>query len=426
MDSDAETLLGLVLLAFMLILVFILTAFAAALRTSTEAELQTIFQEAGKPSEEIIALKDNVRRLKHTIWLLHAVTYTGAGFFAVQLKLSVSPYLVLLLLVILFYMVGNSIPEMLGIKNATRWLLRRFGIVRTVMTVVYPVTYLMTVISNLFIRLLGIDPGFLEQEVTEDEIISMVNEGHEQGVLDASEAEMIQNIFELDDKKAVQIMTHRKNIIGISGTTNLSDAISVMVGETVSRFPVYEENIDNIIGVLHFKDAMKFHTMGDYDNWLIKDIPDLLRPVFFIPETRGINLLFKNMQAQKQQLVIVVDEYGQTSGLVTMEDILEEIVGNIQDEYDDDVQMIRKEADGSYLMDGMASLEEVTDALDLVLEDADFDTLNGFLISKLDRIPEDGEQAEVKEFGYLFQILRVEDKMIRLVKITKSKEEEKE
>ena len=171
---------------------------------------------------------------------------------------------------------------------------------------------------------------------------------------------------------------------------------------------------------------MKFHTLGTYDDWLIKDIPGLLREARFIPETRGINLLFRNMQAEKLQMVIVVDEYGQTAGLVAMEDILEEIVGNIQDEYDKDVQLIRKDANGCYMMDGMAPLEEVAELLEITLTDEDYDTLNGLLISKLDRIPDDGEQAEITAYGYLFQILKVENKIIRLVKITKSKEEEKE
>lgn len=285
-----------------------------------------------------------------------------------------------------------------------------------------PFTYLRKALS----RLISAGPLSSEQEVTEDEIISMVNEGHEQGVLDAREAEMIQNIFEMDDKKAEDIMIHRKNIIGISGDTNLRDAIAFMVDETVSRFPVYDENIDNITGILHFKDAMKFHTKETYDEWLIRDIPGLLRKVRYIPETRGINLLFRNMQKEKLQMVIVVDEYGQTAGLVTMEDILEEIVGNIQDEYDNETPLIRRGEGGSYLMDGMAPLEEVTETLGITLENETYDTLNGLLISKLDRIPADGEQAEVITYGYLFQILKVENKMIRQVKITKYKEEEKE
>ena len=424
MDSDAGCPAGIIILIVLFLVNLVMEAYASAIRSVSEGELQDIFEEAGKPSEDILKLKDRPDGIKHTIWLLNTVTCVGAGFLCITSSRSGYRWLFIAASMVLFYLFGKSLPEMLGQKHAGRWLLRRSGFAKGVLTLLLPFTYVLTVISELLIRLFGIDPRSLEQEVTEDEIISMVNEGHEQGVLDAREAEMIQNIFEMDDKKAVDIMTHRKNLIGIRGTTNLREAISFMVSQPVSRFPVYEENIDNLCGILHFKDAMKFHTMGNYDNWLIKDIPELLREVRYIPETRGINDLFRNMQAEKLQMVIVMDEYGQTAGLVTMEDILEEIVGNIQDEYDNDVQLIRREANGSYLMDGMAPLEDVTEALEITLEDEEYDTLNGLLISKLDRIPSDGEQEEVTAYGCLFQILKVENKIIRLVRITKIKEEE--
>ncbi len=426
MDGDASTLLGACLLAFLLILNFIMTAFASAIHSISDAELEEAFASEGKPPDEICDLKDHPRRLTHTIWLLTAVTYTGTGFLVTRLTRQYPFYVIFPLLAVLFYLFGNSIPEMLGHKNASRWLLRRFGIVRGVMTAASPLTQAMTFVSNLCIRLFGIDPKSLENEVTEDEIISMVNEGHEQGVLDAKEAEMIQNIFEMDDKKAGDVMLHRKNIIGIDGTLDLNGAIAFMVEQPVSRFPVYLDSIDNIIGILHFKDAMKFHTMGTYDSWLIKDIPELIRAVRFIPETRGINLIFRTMQTEKIQMVIVADEYGQTAGLVTMEDILEEIVGNIQDEYDKDVVFIRKDGEDGYLMDGMTPLSEVQDTLGIEFEGEEYDTLNGLLISRLDRIPTDGEQGEVREKGYLFQIIEVENKMIRLVKIKKLPEEQAE
>ncbi|MDD6324492.1 MAG: hemolysin family protein [Lachnospiraceae bacterium] len=425
MDGDASTLLGACLLAFLLILNFIMTAFAAAIRSVSDTEIQEAFESEGKPPDEICELKDHSDRLMHTIWLLTAVTYTGTGYFLTRLTRQYPLYVTFPILAILFYLFGNSIPEMLGHKNASRWLLHRFGVVRIVMLAVSPLTYVMTLVSHVCVRIFGIDPKSFESEVTEDEIISMVNEGHEQGVLDAREAEMIQNIFEMDDKKAGDIMIHRKNIIGIDGAQDLDAALAFMVEQPLSRFPVYLENIDNIIGILHFKDAMKFHTMGKYDNWLIKDIPELIREAKFIPETRGINLLFRGMQSEKIQMVIVADEYGQTAGLVTMEDILEEIVGNIQDEYDKDVEFIRRDGNGDLLMDGMTPLADVEETLGVSFDET-YDTLNGLLISRLDRIPEDGEKAEITENGYLFQIIEVKNKMIRLVKITKLQQEEKE
>ena len=428
MDSDTGRLAGTILLAALLLTDFIMTAFHAAMDAASDAELQSICQEAGKTPDRVLELKDRPGRMVSANWLTHTAACIAAGVLGVCVYTGAPLFLTLPILLVVCYLIGNSVPRMLGRRYLRRFVLSGFSSAGAVMTVLFPFTYLLTLVTNLFAKLFGIDPHAFEQEVTEDEIISMVNEGHEQGVLDAKEAEMIQNIFELDDKKAEDIMTRRKNIIDISGTTNLRDAIAFMVEQTVSRFPVYDDNIDNIIGVLHFKDAMKFHTMNEYDDWQIRDIPELLRKVRFIPETRGIHDLFRSMQAEKLQMVIVVDEYGQTAGLVTMEDILEEIVGNIQDEYDNEQPMIRREADGVYLMDGMAPLDEVVDELGLSLEDdeKEYDTLNGLLISRLDRIPADGEQAEVMAGGYRFQIVKVENKMIRLVKITKYEEQEKE
>ena len=277
--------------------------------------------------------------------------------------------------------------------------------------------------NNMFQALSRLFGGDADDQVTEDEIISMVNEGHEQGVLDAHEAEMIQNIFEMDEKNAGDIMTHRKNIVAISDDITLKEAILFMAEQSFSRFPVYQDSIDNIRGILHLKDAIKFHIRDQFDDQALKDIPGLLRSVRFIPETKGIQLLFRSMQAQKLQMVIVIDEYGQTAGLVSMEDILEEIVGNIQDEYDKETPMISRQSDGSYLMDGMAPLDDVKEVLSLDIEDEDLDTLNGLLISHLDRILQDGEQIHVTEWGYDFHILSVENKMIRLVHIKKMSEE---
>lgn len=259
-----------------------------------------------------------------------------------------------------------------------------------------------------------------EDDVTEEEIISMVNEGHEQGVLLASEAEMIHNIFEFGDKEAKDIMTHRKNLIAIDGNLSYNDAVSFIIENSKSRYPVYLDDIDNIIGVLHIKDAFAFAQKNEVFRTSIKDIPNLIREVDFVPETLNIHTLFKMMQAKKSHMVIVVDEYGQTSGAVAMEDILEEIVGNIEDEHDEEESLIRMNPDGSYLMNGLASMPEVIELLKLPVEEDAFETLNGFLVSLLEKIPNDGETAKISMYGYDFNILKVEDKMIREVLVRKA------
>ena len=260
-------------------------------------------------------------------------------------------------------------------------------------------------------------------DVTEEEIIFMVNEGHEQGVLLESEAEMIHNIFEFGDKEAGDIMTHRKSIIALDGDSSFRDALNVIVEKRYSRFPVYLDNIDHIIGVLHIKEALLNSQKQELMALPIRDIEGLVREVDYIPETRNIDTLFQDMQLKKSHMVIVVDEYGQTAGLVAMEDILEEIVGNIFDEHDEEKLLIEAQPDGSFVMDGMAPLDEVADILGLGLEAEDYDTLNGFLISRIDKIPDEHEVFDVQYENYVFHIDKVEDKMIKSVHVMQASEE---
>lgn len=266
------------------------------------------------------------------------------------------------------------------------------------------------------------------EDLTEQEIMSMVNEGHENGVLQESEAEMINNIFTLDQKEAKDIMTHRKQIIALDGACSLQEVLAEIRNMGYSRYPVYLDDIDNIIGIIHIKDLLnQMQDHVDLEQKLTR-IDDLIRPASFIPETRNIDVLFKNMQSQKIHMVIVVDEYGQTSGLVTMEDILEEIVGNIFDEHDAEEEQIVEEADGSYIIDGMTDFDEVCELLNIQSEETeDFDTLSGFLISRINKIPVNGETYEISAYGYRFDVLVVEHKVIRTVRVTKEPEaEEKE
>ncbi len=256
-------------------------------------------------------------------------------------------------------------------------------------------------------------------KVTEEEIISMVNEGHESGVLDADEAEMIHNIFEYGDKEADEIMTHRKNIVALEGSSVLKEALDFILEQNHSRFPVYEGSLDNIIGTVNLKDAVKCNMQEKNQQLPIKEVEGLLRPARFIPETRNISDLLKNMQKLKAHMVIVVDEYGQTAGLVTMEDILEEIVGNIQDEYDAEEESIIRQPDGSWLMLGTAPLEEVEECLGVEFGEEEIETLNGLLTFILDRIPSENEDIRVEREGYLFQVLEVRNKIIYKVRVTR-------
>lgn len=325
---------------------------------------------------------------------------------------------------------GVLLPKKLAARYPEKWAYICINPVYYVMKALSPFTGLVTVSVNGILRLFGmkVDDGL--SDVTEEEIISMVNEGHEQGVLLATEAEMITNIFEFGDKEAHDIMTHRNQIVAVEGNMPLKEAVEFMLDNNNSRFPVYEENLDHIIGILHLRDAMRMHAFGEGEEGKdlpVKEIEGLLREAAFIPETKNIDALFQMMQSTKTQMVIVVDEYGQTSGLLAMEDILEEIVGNILDEYDEDEEHIEPTDNADeYIIEGKTPLEELEERFDISFEEEEFETLNGFLISKLDKIPEEDEDFDIDVDGYNFKILSVENKMIQSVLVTKIKPPEPE
>ena len=282
-----------------------------------------------------------------------------------------------------------------------------------------PFTWLISVAAFVVLKAVGIDIRSSNEKVTEEDIMYMVNEGHDQGVLEASEAEMITNIFEFDDKVASDIMTHRKNVVALESTMTLKETVDFIVKEANnSRFPVYEEDIDNIVGVLHMRDVLYFAEQEEYLDRPISQIDGLLRSAHFAPEAKNINALFKEMQSEKIHMEIVIDEYGQTAGIVTMEDILEEIVGNIMDEYDNEEPDIVVKENGSFQLSGMTPLDDVEDALEMEFDEDDkdnFDTLNGFLISRLGHLPEDDEKGQVVFGGYRFSIVKAENKIIQTV-----------
>lgn len=254
--------------------------------------------------------------------------------------------------------------------------------------------------------------------LVEEEIVSMLDEGQDQGVIKESEAEMISNIFDLDETSASEIMTHRKNIRAVDSSWTLQETMDFITKERYSRFPVCQENIDNIIGILHIKDAIAYYMVPENRSKTIEELDGIMQKAHFIPETSKIDSVFKNMQSSNIHMEVVVDEYGQTSGILAMEDILEEIVGNIFDEHDEVEYNIVKLSDDTYQIKGLTPLSEIEEELGIVYDDEENDTLNGFLVSKLDRIPENDEGTEVTEGNVKYKILSVKDKTIDQVRAT--------
>lgn len=255
-----------------------------------------------------------------------------------------------------------------------------------------------------------------QTDAVEEEIMSIIEEGHEQGMILSDEAEMISNVFEFGDKEAKDVMSPRQKIVGIEADTDVKDALDIMLENSYSRYPIYEEDVDNIIGVLHIKEAVSAFLANER-----QIVRDLVTEPFYIHPTQKISKLFNEMQANKIHMAIVVDEYGQTEGIVAMEDLLEVIVGDILDEHDEEEEDIMKLAAGDgYIVNGSTDLEELEDLFELTFPEEDIDTVNGFMLYELGRLPEENEKIDILYQGFSFEAIEREDRMIKKVRIRKT------
>lgn len=422
--------IGIVLFAFFLTIDVILYAFNAAIRTLSPNDIAESKEGKAKYREMISKILESPSRFNDTVNIIVYITNIIAGSYilgslARRVIQSVNGdktwvYIVLAAAMILVFIIfGVIIPEKCGRRKPVRTAIRLVKYVRFLMLVLSPVVFVTTMIAKGILRIFGIKNPDAEENVTEEEIITMVNEGQEQGVLEAGEAEMITNIFELGDKHAGDIMTHRSNIEAVESTITLDNFIQNHIEGKYSRFPVYEGDIDNIVGTIHIRDALIFYRNIPNRKKLLKDIKGLLRKPYMVPETMDIDDMLKDMQEKKIHMGIVVDEYGQTAGIVSMEDIIEEIVGNILDEYDDEEEVVEYAGDDTYVVDGLTDIEDINSLLGIKIESDGFETLNGFLISKLGRIASENETEVIEAYGFNFKILEVTGNVIRKVEITK-------
>ncbi|WMI82260.1 hemolysin family protein [Anaerotignum sp. MB30-C6] len=268
----------------------------------------------------------------------------------------------------------------------------------------------------LLVLLLRIKEEKKRAVITEEGIRMMVDAGGDNGSIDITEKEMINNIFELGNTSVGEIATHRRDIVAIPFDASFIEIMKVISEEKYSRIVVYNDNIDNIIGLLHVKDVVKFFLSDELDKSKL-NLMEILKKPFFVPFSKKTDELFQEMQREKVHMAIVIDEYGGTAGLVTMEDVIEEIVGNIFDEYDlEEEEEISIVDENTYRINGTTNLADVADLLQITFEDEeDYDTLGGYLIGRLGRIPEEQEKPEIVVDNWLFRIERIEEKRIEKV-----------
>ena len=429
-------------LSMVLFLVFIgleaaFYGLGSAIQNVSEADLEKDAEEGNKKAKWLLKVMEQP---KYFVYSLQAVTNviglilgsyvlrswgSGLGLWIVKaagwdVKLGRTLGLILAAIVILVVLIsfGIVIPKRCGAKKPQYWCYRLVPLVSAVMVPVFPFIMVVTGLSRVILWALRVDITNDNDNVTEEEIMSMVNEGHEQGVLEASEAEMITNIFELDDKEAGDIMTHRTNLVAIDGEMTLKEAVDFILKEGKnSRYPVYEEDIDNIIGVIHEKDFHAARYRG------LTSVKEMLGPMLYTTGNTKISELLRILQREKAHMVIVVDEYGGTEGLVTLEDIVEELVGEIWDEHDEVIEEFKKQEDDSYLISCSADLTDLFDLFKIKGE-CDSNTISGWVMEQVGRVPEEGDHFQAEGLDVI--VTRVEHRRVIEIQVRVLPEEEPE
>ena len=427
-------------LIFLVILILLNAYFAAteiAFISLNDAKIEKKAKEGNKKAKQIQKMLKNPSKFLATIQI--GITLAGflssafasdafAGMLAPKLNelmpfISINVWqnisIVIITIILSFFTLvfGELVPKRLAMKYYEKISYATIGVIKAISVITAPFVKLLTWATNIVSKIFGV--GEQEEEiVTDEEIKMMVDQGEEKGSIEENEKELINNVFEFNDIVASEIMTHRTDMYAIEIEQDLYEILDEIDEYKYSRIPVYRDSIDNIEGILFLKDILKSVSMRKK----IK-IADIIREAYFVPETKPIDEIFKELQANKMQMAIVVDEYGGTAGVLTMEDILEELVGNIFDEYDDIEFEYKKLDENTYLIDGSISLYELKKILNVELPEGDYETLSGYLIEKLGRLPEEGEYPVIEDEKLTYKIQEYEDKRIRWVKVCKNKQE---
>lgn len=422
----------------LLVLIFINAFFAMseiAIISLNDTKIEKMAEEGHKKAKMVLKLTSNSTRFLSTI----QIGVTLAGFLSsasastafaamltnaikslvptvsVSLISGVSVVVITLITSYFSLVLGELAPKKIGMQASEKVA---FAVVKPLLVIskiTAPFVKFLSLSTNAVVRLFGFDPNADEATVTEEEIRMMVDVGGEKGVIEDAQKEMINNIFEFDDMDAGDIMTHRTDVVAADiNDTNLEDFMALAIEHGRSRIPLYDEDIDNIVGIVYVKDLLKYVGKEVKAKGTLKNI---MREPYFIPETKSCGELFKEMSSKKIQMAVVVDEYGGTAGIITLEDIVEAIMGNIQDEYDHEEDEISKIDENTFTVDGTIDIEEIDELIGKELPEGGYETLAGFIMDELQCIPKDGEMNEVIFENVKFTVLSVEDRRIEKIKV---------
>lgn len=418
-----------VVLLFLFVLIhalFVMTE--AALPEINEAYIKKLAQQGNKKAVKLLELLNSPRKSLSAVKLCITLCVCFASVFTATLTapylnnavysvlhadenviFAITVLILTVLLVFVFWVFGELIPKRISVQRADSVALRFSGFVSAAKTLFKPFIMLADAITSGILRIFGFDPNAVQNAATEEEILMMMDESEESGLIQESAKDMIENIFDFDDITIGEIMTHRTEMVAVEDTAGIEEIVAAAVKSGYSRLPVYHEDLDNIVGVICVKDLLKYVCAATPEKVCAHNI---LRRVVFAPKTKPCSELFNEMTEKKMQLAIVVDEYGGTEGLITLEDLLEIIVGSIQDEYDNEEEEITKVSDNVFTVDGSMSVDDLAEMLDVTLPETDSETVAGLFMEYLGRIPENEEHPTVNINGIKLTAQNVTDRHI--------------
>lgn len=437
MDVPDPDPLGIILTFLLIIILTAINAFFAgaemAVVSVNQNKLKKVLENGDKRAQILQKLTKEPTRFLSTIQV--AITLAGflssatAGsqlskyvvnlFALIGLRMTETVAMVLVTLILSYFTLvfGELYPKKLALKNPEKVALRAARIIRIVMIITDPFVKLLSASTNLLFRITGNDKQTEDEKVTEDEIRSLIVTGHIEGLINEEEREMLESIFKFDDLTAEQIMTPRIDVYALNIDKPLFEQLDDIISEGFSRIPVYRNDIDNIIGILHIKSILQYAKEHGFEN---VPVEKLLRKPYFIPKYIKIDILFKNMKASNNQIAILIDEYGGMAGIVTIEDLVEEIVGNIYDEYDEEDKSIQTVDDKTYLVDGAIQIQELNKRLKIVIDEnnEEYDTLSGLIINLLGFFPPLNYREEIAYKNMVFKIHKMKSNRVDEVLIT--------
>ncbi len=440
MSPDAEKIIGQLIILVILTMVNAFFACAEmAMVSSNKSKIRRMAEEGKKSAKLVQKFLEEPTKFLSTI----QVAITLAGFFSSASAASGLsrplgawmssrniPYsgqiaLISVTLILSYFtlVLGELVPKKVALQNPEAISMFCVKPIKVISRFAAPFIKLLTFSTNLLTIPFGIKEGNTEEILSREELISLVNEGQAHGVLNKKEKEMINSIMEFDEKIAKEIMTPRINVFAIDIAEPKENYLDELLKTKFTRIPVYEEDIDNIIGMLYIKDFLKEAVKHGYKN---VDVKNIMKKPYLVPESKVIKDLFRDLQQSKKQIAVLIDEYGGFAGIVTMEDLVEEVMGDIEDEYDPIHYKIKRIDDSTYLIDGMATLDEINNKLDLQLYSENYDTLSGFLIDHMGTIPQENDDRTIELEHLVFKLESVKNKRIDKVKLYVGKEEEPE